>query len=136
GIDAQHFLPRDTTVLRPVQAALFVRPEQVAGRRDEHGVGVVRADHDAADTLRVLESHVLPRRAAIERAVHAVAPRGRLPIVRLARADPHDVRVTRRNAMSPIERSLPDWSKTGSQVTPLSRLRNTPPLAAPTKMMR
>src|SRR5258708_20167772 len=39
-------------------------------------------------------------------------------------------------AMSPMDNAVPASSKTASHVTPLLRVRNTPPDAVPTKMIR
>ena len=58
---------------------------------------IARIDDDAADRLRLAQSHVLPRVAAVDRAIDAVAPRGALTIVRFARARPNDARIARRD---------------------------------------
>jgi hypothetical protein len=44
--------------------------------------------------------------------------------------------IQRAMAMSPIESVEPKRSNTASQVVPLFRLRNTPPAALPTKIVR
>ena len=61
------------------------------GRRDVHDVGALRIDDDARDRLRLAETHVREGLAAVRGLVDAVAERRRLSIVRLTRADPHDV---------------------------------------------
>ena len=96
-VDELRVGPRLPAVGRLEQPALPVRAEQVAGRRDIDDVGVCRVNDDAADVLRVGEPHEGPRRAAVGRFVDAVAPRRALAVVRLAGADPDDVRVGARD---------------------------------------
>ena len=50
-------------------------------------------DEDAPDVLAALEPHVPPGVSAVDGLVDAVAPAGRLPVLRLPGADPDQVRV-------------------------------------------
>jgi hypothetical protein len=76
-------------------AALRVRAEQMAGRRDIDRVGLLRINYDARDRLRLLQADVREGLSAVDRLVDAVAERRRLAVVRLARADVDDVRIGR-----------------------------------------
>ena len=92
-VDVEDLLPGLTPVLRAEDAALLVRPPQVAHRRHVHHVRIARMDQNAPDVLRPLQPHVLPAPPAVGRLVDAVAPAGGLAVLRLAGADPHEVRV-------------------------------------------
>ncbi len=83
-----------------IEAALFVRSEQMAHGRDEDVLGIRGVDGDAVDGLRVFKAQVLPVLAAVRGAPDAVADRGTLAVIRFARADVNYVRVRRRNAYS------------------------------------
>src|SRR4029077_3171030 len=51
----ENLLPGRAAVARAVDAAIGVRAIDVAERRHEHDVGVLRIDEDAADLPRVVE---------------------------------------------------------------------------------
>ena len=91
-VHLQRLLPGPAAVGRLVDAALAAGPEQAAGRRDEHDVVVARIDDDAVDEARGLEPHVRVGLAAVGRLVDAVAPARALAVVRLAGADPDQIR--------------------------------------------
>ena len=63
-------------------------------------------DDHAADVVRVAEAEVQPRLAAVERLVHAVAPRGGLAVVGLARAHVDDRGVGGRDGDVPDRRDV------------------------------
>ena len=89
----EHLRPRLAAVGRLEHAAhLVVRP-LVAGRGDVHDVGIRRMDDDARDGLRVGQAHVLPGAAGIRGLVDTDARHRRAEDVRLAGADPDDVRI-------------------------------------------
>jgi hypothetical protein len=73
-VDVQNFFPRRAAVGRLENSALGVRTPEVACGRDVNDVVVAGIDHDARDRARILESHILPRPAAVGRLVDAVAP--------------------------------------------------------------
>src|SRR5207244_4737274 len=79
------------------QAALLVRPPDVAQGGDVDGLGILGVDDDLADVLRVAQAHVLPGLAAVGRFVDAVAPGDAIAGVGLAGADPDDVGVRLRH---------------------------------------
>ena len=64
---------------------------------DEHDVGVLGIDRDAADVVRVLEADVRPRPPAVDRPVHAIAVADRIAQRRFAAPDVDDVGVRRRD---------------------------------------
>ncbi len=78
-------------VRRLVDPALGVRGPYVPQRRDVDDVVVARVDADAADLLRGVEPHVLPRLAGVGALPHAVAVGHVAADRRLAAADVHDV---------------------------------------------
>ena len=96
-VDLQHLPPRLACVDRLVDAALASGPEERPGRRHEDDVVRARVDHDAVDVLRRAQADVRVRLAAVGGFVDAVAPRCALAVVRLARADPDEVRVALRD---------------------------------------
>jgi hypothetical protein len=108
----------------------------VPERCHESNVRVRRVNGDAADVVRVGQSAVPPRLAAVGRAVNAAAPGNRVPRIGLAGADVHDVRfpLTHRDGADALGRLLwVGWSsKTGWNVSPASVVFHTPPLAAAT----
>ena len=93
GVDEQRLLPRLAAVSGLVDAALGVRPERRAQRREPDDVGVGRVHDDAANLAGVLEAHELPGAAGVDGLVdaaaddHVAADRG------APGADPDDVRV-------------------------------------------
>src|SRR5512146_2681300 len=62
-------------------------------RRDVHAIGIARVDHDAGDASGVVEPHLRPRLAGVDRLEHAPAERDVASDERLARSSPHDVRI-------------------------------------------
>ncbi len=90
-------LPRLAAVLGLVETALRIRVPRSAERGDVDDVRVRRMNDDAPDRLRLLESHHLPRDAAVGGLVDAAAGRDRVTRIRLARAGPHLHRVARRD---------------------------------------
>ena len=84
-------LPRLAAVVGAEDAALLVRAPQVTHRRNVHDVRVARMDEDAPDVLRGVEAHVAPGVPGVGGLVDAVAPAGRLPVLRLPGADPDQV---------------------------------------------
>ena len=96
-VDAEHMLPRAAAVGGLVHAAIAASTEERSGRRHEHDVVVVRVDDDAVDRARIRQPHMLERRAAVSRFVHAAAERTRLPVVRLAGAEPDEIRIALRH---------------------------------------
>ncbi len=96
-INLERLLPGLAGVGRLEDAALAARSEQRAGRRDEHDVVVLRIDDDAIDVVGLAETHVRPRLAAVRGLVDTVAPRRRLPVVRLAAAGPDQVGILLRD---------------------------------------
>ena len=96
-VDEVRVRPGLAAVGRLEQAALGVRPEQVAERGDVDDVRILRVDDDAADALGFLQPDVLERLAGVGRLVDAGAERRALAVVRLAGADVDDVGVGRRD---------------------------------------
>ena len=93
--DREHPGPGLAEVDALVDAALAAAaPERTVGRHPDDP-RVARIDQDAADVLGLLEPHALPRLAAVERAVEAVAVGDAALVVVLAGADPDDVGVLR-----------------------------------------
>jgi hypothetical protein len=90
--------------------------------------------HDAADVLAGAQPHVGPGLAGVGGLVDAVAPADALPVGAFAGADPDDVGLGWKMAMSPTE-CTGSRSNTGSQVMPLSVVRNTPPVEEATYMV-
>src|SRR6185503_16935601 len=82
-----------TAVRGFVDAAIGARTKERSGRRDVDRVRVTRIEHDARNRLRLAETDVRERLAAIGGLVHPVAKRCRLPVVRLTGADVDDVRI-------------------------------------------
>ncbi len=122
----QDLRPSLSAVRRLVDAALRIRPPQMALCRHVHHVGISRMNHNASDVMGRAQPHVLPGLSAVQRLVRAVAPRRTLPVVRLARSDPHDRGVGRRNRNVANRRH---------HVVPLLLVFHTPPEATPTKTM-
>src|SRR4029077_8465526 len=54
-------------------------------------------DNDARDGAAIFQADVLPILAAISRSVNAVAPIGRIAVVRFASSNPDDLGIGRRN---------------------------------------
>ena len=89
----EHALPIAPAVSGAEHAALGVRAEGVAQRRDVHEVRVLRMDLDPADVTGVGEAHVGPRLPAVGRLVDAVPVDDVDPDRRLAGASVDDVGV-------------------------------------------
>ncbi len=96
-VDVEDLLPARAAVRRLEDAALLVRAPLAAERADQRDVRIARVHHDPLDPLRALEAEVRPRRAAVGRAPDAEAVADRVARVALARAEPDDVRVRRRD---------------------------------------
>ena len=96
-VDEEHEFPVLAAVGGAVDAPLRVRSPQVPDRRHICHVRVARMDLDSPDVVRVLQPQVRPGAPRVGGAVDAVAPRRALPVVGLAGADPHHVRVGRRD---------------------------------------
>ncbi len=73
-VDEQHLLPGFPTIFRAVQTALLVWSPQVTHRGGEHDVRIGRVDRHAANVVRLLQAHVLPGVATVDRLVNTVAP--------------------------------------------------------------
>src|SRR5258708_40299329 len=69
----QHLAPRLAAVARLEYAALGIRLERVADRRNPCDVGIRRMNAHGADLSGVREAHELPRLAGIDRLVDAAA---------------------------------------------------------------
>ena len=91
-VDVEHLAPGPAAVGRLEHAAFSVAAPEVPHRTDVHRLRIARVDDDGADLLGGLEAEVLPRLAAVDRFVDAVAEPVRLARGRLSRADPDDVR--------------------------------------------
>ena len=96
-VDELGVRPGLAAVGRLVDAALRVRPEEVAGRGDVDDVGILRVHDHLGDRLRFFQPHVLELASAVGRLVDAGAERRALTVVRFARADIDDVGVRRRD---------------------------------------
>ena len=81
-------LPALAAVGRLVQAAVGGVAPELARHAHVHGVGAARVDDDLRDALRIGQTHVAPRLAAVGRLVDAVADRNAVTGPRLAGADP------------------------------------------------
>ena len=92
-VDLEHLRPGLAAVGGAVDAALAARAPQAPGGRHEHDVVVARVDDDPVDVLRGAKPHVGVGLPAVGRLVDAVAPRGALAVVRLARAHPDKIGV-------------------------------------------
>src|SRR5258708_7661924 len=62
-------------------------------RRHVQHIRIPRMNHNAPNVTRRAQPHVLPGFSSVHRLVGSVAPRGTLPIVRLARPHPHHRRI-------------------------------------------
>jgi hypothetical protein len=65
--------PVAASVSRTIDAALAVRAERVAERRDIHEIGIARMDAHLADVARVGQAAMRPRASRVGRAIHTVA---------------------------------------------------------------
>ena len=92
-VDLQDGLPGHAPVAAAVEAALLVRPPEVAHRGDVYQVRVVGMQRDAPDMAAVAQPHVGPGFAAVGALVHPVTPRRTLPVRALPGPDPDDRRV-------------------------------------------
>ena len=66
-------------------------------RRDVCDVGILWIDNDARNRAAVFQSDICPMFAAVGCSINAVAPIGRIPIVRFAASDPNHIRIRWRN---------------------------------------
>ncbi len=90
GVHEEDFRPRPAAVDRLEHSAFgILRPHRAEGGHPGD-LRVRGMKDDAGDVPRSFEAQVAPRRAAVERAVDAVAGQGRFMNVRLARAGPDD----------------------------------------------
>jgi hypothetical protein len=55
-------------------------------------------NHDAVDDPAIVQAEMLPGLAAIRGTINAVAPAGRIAVVRLTGADPQHIRIRRRQS--------------------------------------
>src|SRR5262249_14094303 len=85
--------PRLTAVGGLVDATFFVRTEQTSERRDINRIRVLRINDDTRDGLCLFQPDVSECLAAVGRFIDPVAESGTLAVVRLARADPDDIRI-------------------------------------------
>ena len=72
------------------------RPQRALRGNPDH-IGITRIDDNLRDVLGLLEAHVLPGGAAIQRAVHAIAIRNTALRIVLAAAQPDHQRIVRIN---------------------------------------
>ncbi len=93
--DLEHLCPGLAGVGAAIDAALAAAAPQRPVSRHPDDARVARVDEDAADVLGLLENHLLPRLAAVERAIDTVAVGDAALVVVLAGADPDDVGVLR-----------------------------------------
>ena len=96
-VHAQHVAPGAAPVDGLEYAAFGVGPEEATVRRDPRHVGIARVRDHARDRLRLAQPRVREGLAAVGGLVDPVAERRTLPVVGLAGAHPHDVRVGRRD---------------------------------------
>ena len=96
-ITLEHEAPVAAAVGRLVDAASAAGTPERTGRRDVDDVVVGRIDDDPIDVPRVAQPHVREGRATVGGLVHALAPARGLAIVRLAGADPDEIRVRLRH---------------------------------------
>ena len=96
-VDVEHLVPSLAAVGRLVETAIFIGAIQPTEGPDVDDVGVGVMDRDPPRLERAFEAHVLPRLAAIDRLVGAVAVADRVARVVLASANPDDVRIRLRN---------------------------------------
>src|SRR5205823_3727153 len=97
-VDVEDSTPGLAPVRRLVDAALLIGSIKPAEGADIHDVRILGVDDDAADLVRLLESHVLPGLAAVGRLVNAVAVGDRVARIGFAGADPDDIPVGRGDA--------------------------------------
>src|SRR5207249_3117097 len=72
-VDELDLVPGLAAVGRLVDAAVRAGPEQMSGRGDVHGLRIFRIDHDARDRLRLRETELRERLAAVDGLVDPVA---------------------------------------------------------------
>ncbi|MXV95241.1 MAG: hypothetical protein F4Z92_05090 [Gemmatimonadetes bacterium] len=90
-VDLEDVLPGLTAVLCAEDASLLIRAPEITHRRHVDDVRVAGVDEDATDVPGGVETHVAPGVPRIRGLVDAVAPAGRLPVLRLPGADPDQV---------------------------------------------
>ena len=95
-VDVQHLSPTAAAVGALEQPALGTRTPDVTLRCDEHDVGVRGVDGDTSDMAGFGEAHLRPRASRIDGLINAVSPAVRR-ILPFAGADPHDIRIRRRD---------------------------------------
>ena len=100
-VDVEHLLPAVASVGGAEEPPLFIRTPEPAERSDPDDVGIGGVDAHGGDLERPLETHVLPRRAAVDRLVDAVPPRDAVTRIRFPGADPYHVRVRRAHVDRP-----------------------------------
>ena len=84
-VHVKRLRPRPSTVAGFKNAALFVRPVEVAQGGDPDGAGVLLVHDQAADVVGVFQAHVRPALPAVGAAVHAIAGVGGAAGIYLAR---------------------------------------------------
>ena len=97
GVDVLRLGPGLAAVLRAIQSALGILPEEVAHGCDEDDLRVSGIHRDAVNRLRVIQTEVSPGLAAVCGAANTVANRGTLAVVGFAHPDVDDIGVRRRN---------------------------------------
>src|SRR5581483_3861249 len=86
-------VPGLAAISRFVNAAIFVRSEQVAHRSYVNNIGIFRISDDASDRLDVLQTHVCEGLSAISRFVDSIANCRALSVIGFAAANPNDIRI-------------------------------------------
>ena len=90
-IHREHMAPALSSVAGLEHAALGVRAEEMADRGHPHDIRIRRVNEDACDALRLPESRMHERGAAVGALVDTVPERRTLPVVRLARTHVEDI---------------------------------------------
>src|SRR5439155_22349712 len=96
-VDILDVLPGASAIGGSEKPSITTCSPQGACRSSEDDLRTRRMDNDASDVLRLPESHVRPRLSTILRLVDSISPRRAALVVRLARSNPNDVRIARRN---------------------------------------
>ena len=95
-VEVEHLLPRFAAVGCLEDPSLRVRRIEVPQHRNVDRVRIGRVDDDPRNVVRVSETHVLPCLAGVGRLVDTVAGVGTSRGEGVASADPHNVRLRRR----------------------------------------
>src|SRR5207247_6307108 len=90
-VDVLHLVPGLTAVCCLVNAALFIRSEEMSQRSNIDGLWILRIDHYPADALRILQSDIGEGFATVDGLVDAVAECRCLTVIRFAGADVDDI---------------------------------------------